>query len=70
MKIEIADRSLLDERRLVDLGDLDDLAVGGRDDETLTSLAGALRIAEEISDPDRDDDEQRPRRARVATSAG
>ena len=41
----------------VDLRNLDDLAVRGRNDNMLTALADALRVAEEVSDPDREDDE-------------
>ena len=54
MKIEMRIDALLHERRLVDLGDHHDLAVGRRDDETLAALAGPLRVAEEVRDPERD----------------
>ena len=50
-----ARRARRHERRLVDLGDHHDLAVGRRDDEPLAALAGALGIAEEVRDPERDD---------------
>ena len=69
MKIEIANRARLHERRLVDFGDHHDLAVGRRDDEPFAALARALGIAEEVRDPERDERErerEQPERPRAA----
>jgi len=52
-----ANRLLLEKGGLVDLGNLDDLAIGRCDHDMLAALAGALRIAKEVCNPDRDDDE-------------
>ena len=65
-----ANRAAVHERRLVDFGDHDDLAVGRRDRRAVAALAGALGIAEEVRDPERDERERRRRAARAATSAG
>ena len=68
MKIEMRTRARLHERRLVDFGDHHDLAVGRRDDEALAALARALRIAEEVRDPERDErqrEREQPERPRA-----
>ena len=59
MKIDTPLRAAVHERRLVDLRDHDDLAVRRRDDQSLAALAGALGIAKEVRDPERDEREQR-----------
>src|SRR5687768_9492100 len=52
-----AGRTPVQERRLVDIAHHDDLSIGGRDDELLTTLAAALGIAKEVRDPEREDRE-------------
>ena len=64
-----ANGALLHERRLVDVGDHHDLAVGRRDDEPLAALAQPLRIAEEVRDPERDErqrEREQPERPRAS----
>jgi len=46
------DRAAAEERRLIDLADIDHAAIGRRDDEIRAARAGAFRIAEEIRDPE------------------
>ena len=52
MKIDSRIARPCDESRLVHFGDHDELAVGRRDDELRTALAGSLGIAEEVGDPE------------------
>ena len=51
------ERPAVQERRLIDLGDHDHAAIGGRDHDVAATRAGAFGIAEEVRDPEREDDQ-------------
>jgi hypothetical protein len=47
------DRGTLDEARLIDRCDHDELSVGGRYDERRSALTDSLRVSKEVGDPER-----------------